>query len=122
MALSLNGKAALVTGGGSGICLELTRKLLASGCSVVIADLALRPEAEEVISRALDEPRAVFIKTDVSDWTQLQAAFDKSMREFGRLDVVVPGAGVFEPVSTLHYIYIFYPDHVGLCGYVCMYG
>lgn len=98
MALSLNGKAALVTGGGSGICLELTRKLLAAGCSVVIADLALRPEAEEVVAKAF-EPRAVFIKTDVSDWGQLQAAFDKVMEEFGRLDVVVPGAGVFEPVS-----------------------
>ncbi|CZT15435.1 related to 15-hydroxyprostaglandin dehydrogenase [Ramularia collo-cygni] len=96
MALSLQGKAALITGGGSGICLELTRKLLAAGCSVIIADLALRPEAEEVVNHS-PEPRAVFIKTDVADWNQLQAAFDKCLEEFGRLDIVVPGAGVFEP-------------------------
>lgn len=103
MALSLQGKAALVTGGGSGICLALTRKLLAAGCSVVVADLTLLPEAEEVISNkatTVGGAKAVFIKTDVLDWNQLQAAFEKSMEEFGRLDVVVPGAGVFEPVST----------------------
>lgn len=99
MALDLQGKAALVTGGGSGICLDLTRKLLAAGCNVIIADLALRPEAQELVSQTTDRAtKAVFLATDVSDWNQLQAAFDKSMQEFGRLDLVVPGAGVFEPV------------------------
>jgi NAD(P)-dependent dehydrogenase (short-subunit alcohol dehydrogenase family) len=100
MALDLNGKAALVTGGGSGICLELTRKLLKAGCSVTIADLRLLPEAKEVVAE-WKEGRVIFVQTDVADWNQLQAAFDKTMEAFGRLDVVVPGAGLFEPVCIL---------------------
>lgn len=98
MALELRGKTALVTGGGSGICLELTKKLLAGGCNVLIADLALRPEANEVIKKDGAKARAVFTKTDVTDWTQLQNAFETTVKTFGQLDIVVPGAGVFEPV------------------------
>lgn len=102
MALTLHGKAALITGAGSGICLELTRKLLDQGCSVVIADLALRPEAQELVARTAQGtgPKAVFVKTDVAMWEELQGAFERCMGEFGRLDLVVPGAGVFEPVSS----------------------
>jgi NAD(P)-dependent dehydrogenase (short-subunit alcohol dehydrogenase family) len=100
MALELSGKAALVTGGGSGICLELTRKLLKAGCSVTIADLALRAEAKEVVAE-WKEGRVIFVQTDVTNWQQLQAAFDKTMEAFGRLDIVVPGAGIFEPVCIL---------------------
>ncbi|KIW90156.1 uncharacterized protein Z519_08799 [Cladophialophora bantiana CBS 173.52] len=98
MALNLQGKTALVTGGGSGICLELVKKLLEGGSNVVVVDLGLRPEAEEVVRHSSSGPvKAKFIKTDVTKWDQLQASFDFTMKEFGRLDIVVPGAGVFEP-------------------------
>ncbi|MCJ1306152.1 hypothetical protein MMC08_008970, partial [Hypocenomyce scalaris] len=94
------GKAALITGGGSGICLEFTRKLLGRGCNVLIADLALRPEAEEVVESSISSKngsRAVFKKTDVSDWKQLGHAFETAIKEFGRLDIVCPGAAVWNP-------------------------
>jgi NAD(P)-dependent dehydrogenase (short-subunit alcohol dehydrogenase family) len=102
MALQVSGKTALVTGGGSGICLEFTKLLLSQGCNVLVADLALRPEAEEVINGkpvAGGKARAVFKKTDVTDWNQLQAAFDEAVKQFGEINIVCPGAGVFEPVS-----------------------
>ena len=100
MALQVDGKTALVTGGGSGICLEFTKILLANGCNVVIVDLSLRPEAEELLKeRAEGNPKAVFQKTDVTDWSGLGAAFEVAIKEFGRLDIVCPGAGIFEPVS-----------------------
>jgi NAD(P)-dependent dehydrogenase (short-subunit alcohol dehydrogenase family) len=109
MALELNGKTALVTGGGSGICLELTKKLLAGGCNVVVADLALRPEAVEVLQNGGANAKAIFIKTDVTKWDQLQNAFDAALKSFQHLDIVVPGAGVFEPVSLLSW-------HSGVVG------
>lgn len=106
MALKVNGKSALVTGGGSGICLEFTKLLLSKGCNVLIADLNLTPTAEELVSSDAKQEegeakkaRAAFKKTDVTDWTQLQAAFDECMKEFGTLDIVCPGAGIFEPVG-----------------------
>ena len=98
MALDLKDKTALVTGGGSGICLELTKKLLTNGCNVLIADLALHSGAKEVVDKVPSDAKVVFLKTDVTNWGDLENAFSVTMKEFGRLDIVVPGAGVFEPV------------------------
>jgi 3-hydroxybutyrate dehydrogenase len=98
MAFQVDGKTALVTGGGSGICLEFSKLLLENGCNVVIADLGLRPEAEEVVHRKDTKGRAIFKQTDVTNWAQLQGAFDAALKEFGSLEIVCPGAGVYEPV------------------------
>lgn len=102
MAFQVNGKTALVTGGGSGICLEFANVLISNECNVVIADLQLLPEAQKLVDKHSDpsKPRVVFQKTDVTDWSQLQAAFDVALQEFGNLQIVCPGAGVFEPVNT----------------------
>src|SRR6266496_971810 len=106
MALQVSGKTALVTGGGSGICFEFTKHLISNGCNVLVADLNLIPEAEEFINRAKGaKVRAAFKKTDVTNWTQLQAAFDAAIAEFGQLDIVCPGVGVFEPVRGCDFIF-----------------
>lgn len=104
MSINVTGKAALITGGGSGICFELVKILVGKGCGVLIADLALQPVAEEFI-KTVKDPKVVFVKTDVTKWDEIQHAFDSTITEFGRLDIVVPGAGVFEPVClhTNHY-------------------
>ena len=105
MALQVKGKTALVTGAGSGIGLEFTKLLLANGCNVLVADLALRPEADEayrpyqsVPGEPKAEPGVIFHHCDVTNWKQLRSAFDMAMSAFGRLDIVVPNAGIFEPV------------------------
>jgi 3-hydroxybutyrate dehydrogenase len=102
MALQVKGKTALVTGAGSGICLEFTKLLLSKGCNVVVADLALLPEAESIVTGkpGAEGATAVFIKTDVTDWRQLRAAFEFTIGKFKVLDIVCPGAGVFEPVNS----------------------
>jgi 3-hydroxybutyrate dehydrogenase len=95
----LNGKTALVTGGGSGISLAFTLRLLEAGCNVVVADLALSPEAQ-ALEKYSTSPKVVFQKTDVTDWAQLDAAFQTALTSFGSLDIVCPGAGLSEPVSS----------------------
>ncbi|KAF3344293.1 Maltose permease MAL61 [Verticillium dahliae VDG2] len=50
MALSVAGKYAVITGAGSGINLAFAKQLLERGCSVLIGDLALRPEAEALLA------------------------------------------------------------------------
>jgi 3-hydroxybutyrate dehydrogenase len=69
--------------------------LLEQGANVVFADLALRKEAEEVVKK--HGSKAIFQKTDVTSWTQLERAFKAARDNFGSIDIVCPGAGVFEP-------------------------
>lgn len=64
----------------------------------MIADLAIQTGPEDILRKHVGQPaRAIFIKTDVTDWTQLGTAFDLAILTFGRLDIVCPGAGIFEP-------------------------
>ncbi|RYP83098.1 hypothetical protein DL770_005439 [Monosporascus sp. CRB-9-2] len=102
----VDGKFAIVTGGGSGICHALTKLLLEAGCSVMIAALRLRPEAENTVNAYSHppaepgRPSAVFHRTDVSDWTHLTSLWEATLQTFGRIDIVVNGAGIFEPPSS----------------------
>ncbi|KAL3292381.1 short chain dehydrogenase [Colletotrichum asianum] len=94
---SVSGKTAIVTGAGSGINFSFAELLLKRGCNVVIADLALRPEAEELVSKHNSNPRAIFVKIDVTSWPALSKMFDATLAEFGNFDILCPGAGVYEP-------------------------
>ncbi|OGM42474.1 amino acid transporter [Aspergillus bombycis] len=101
MSFSVEGRSAIVTGAGSGINFAFAKLLLEHGCNVLIADLALRPEAQELVdkySTSSSSPRAIFQRTDVTDWKQLELMFEVAEKEFGEIDVVCPGAGVYEPV------------------------
>ncbi|KAG5963349.1 hypothetical protein E4U57_002190 [Claviceps arundinis] len=98
MALDIRGKTALITGGASGIGLQVTHQLLAGGCSVMIADLKSSKELDILIQNANKGlARASFVRTDVTKWQELDALFSQTVQEFGRLDIVIPGAGILEP-------------------------
>ncbi|KKY13295.1 putative nad-dependent 15-hydroxyprostaglandin dehydrogenase [Diplodia seriata] len=113
MSQSVRGKTALVTGAGSGINLAFATLLLTKGCNVIFADLALRPEAQRVVDNHSSSPTttitinpnhglAVFVKTDVRSWPQLERAFAAADHHFpgSPLTIVCPGAGVYEPASS----------------------
>ncbi|KAM0350952.1 hypothetical protein ACHAPU_002730 [Fusarium lateritium] len=114
MSYSLKDRFAIVTGGGSGQCIlndlsiltkigighALVRLLLHAGCSVAIADLKLRPEAEVTVkefSESSSGKGAVcFCQTDVSDWAQISALWKTTLERFGRIDIFINCAGVYE--------------------------
>ncbi|KAG5974218.1 hypothetical protein E4U55_008282 [Claviceps digitariae] len=107
MALDIRGKTALVTGGASGICLEVTRQLLEGGCNVVVADLRSSNELDALIHTDHEgHVRASFIRTDVTVWRELDTSFSHAIKEFGRLDIVIPGAGIFEPEGVSNFWHI----------------
>lgn len=84
-----------------GINLSFAKLLVENGCNVLIADLALRAEAKVLVEKNPTGPgRVVFQKTDVTDWMQLERMFEVAEREFGEIDIVCPGAGVYEPVCV----------------------
>uniref|UniRef100_A0A093V1C0 15-hydroxyprostaglandin dehydrogenase [NAD(+)] n=1 Tax=Talaromyces marneffei PM1 TaxID=1077442 RepID=A0A093V1C0_TALMA len=81
----VKGKTAIITGAGSGINLAFANLLLENGCNVVIADLGLRPEAQAVVNKfngRSGSARAIFQKTDVTDWVQLEELFVVAEKEF----------------------------------------
>jgi NAD(P)-dependent dehydrogenase (short-subunit alcohol dehydrogenase family) len=90
-----------MTSRSSGINLSFAALLLSRGCSVLIADLSLRPEAQKLITshsaKEPGKPRAIFLKTDVTDWPQLSHMFTTGIQEFGSIDIVCPGAGIYDP-------------------------
>lgn len=104
MVQQVQGKTAIITGAGSGLNLALATTLLAKGCNVLLADLSLRPEANILVEshsrNTSTSGRAVFKQTDVTSWQQLEDMFTTAEVEFGGVDIVVAGAGVFEPVRA----------------------
>lgn len=82
--------------------MDFVKLLLARGTSVIVGDVALRPEAEQV---AKDYPVGgtacfIFHKTDVTSWPQLSSLWNAALAAFPQIDLVVPGAGVYEPPSS----------------------
>ena len=92
--MSIQGKVALVTGGGQGIGRAIALRLASDGADVAVADLD-RVKAEEVAGeiRALGRRSAV-ARTDVADRAQVFAAVETTARELGGFDVMVNNAGI----------------------------
>ena len=80
----------LVTGGGSGIGLAITRAFLAAGATVAVAGRRREPLDEAL--RGAPADRAVAVPTDLADRQQIGDLVDEVVRRFGRLDVVVSNA------------------------------
>lgn len=95
--MDVNGAAAIVSGGASGLGEATARELARVGATVVIADLN-----EEKGKALADELGGVFVKTDVSDEEQVQAAVDAAVATGKPLRVVVNSAGIGWAERTLN--------------------
>lgn len=91
---SLEGRIALVTGGGQGIGRALAHALGEAGASLVIADLNLE-RAESVVEELKAKRIAAFgLRADVADQMQVRAMVAAAVERFGRLDIGINNAGV----------------------------
>ena len=91
---SLNGKVALVTGGGSGIGRATSEAFARLGCKVVVSDMN-GPGGLETVKGILEAGgEAVFIPANVTVTTQVQALVERTVSRFGRLDCAVNNAGI----------------------------
>jgi len=97
MARYLEGKIALVTGGGQGLGQAICLHLAKEGCHVVVADInedSILTTAQMIVNDS-DYPRkALSITVDVTDETQVSSMIDRTVAEFGRLDIVISNAGI----------------------------
>ncbi|EFO80950.1 short-chain dehydrogenase/reductase SDR [Oscillochloris trichoides DG-6] len=89
--MDIAGKVFLVSGGGSGLGAATARMLVEQGASVVLADV--NQVAGETVAAELGEA-ARFVKTDVSDEANVQAAIGVAVNELGGLHGAINCAGV----------------------------
>jgi NAD(P)-dependent dehydrogenase (short-subunit alcohol dehydrogenase family) len=95
--MKLEGKVAIVTGGGQGIGRGIVHCLAEEGADVAIVDIN-----EETSSRVADEVssmrrKSLVVRADVTDSAQVEQAVQKVIDTFGRIDILVnnTGGGVY---------------------------
>jgi len=93
--MSMDGKAAIVTGGRRGIGKAIVKELAIRGADVLIADV----NEEEAIATAKEIAsetgrRVAATMADVSDYQSAQRMVDRALAEFGKVDILVNNAGI----------------------------
>lgn len=93
----LQDKVALVTGASKGIGAAIARQLAADGAKVVVNYAADKNGADKVVA-AIEAAggTAVALAADVTDQSQVEALIQSTLAQFGRLDIVVNNAGVYQ--------------------------
>jgi 3-oxoacyl-[acyl-carrier protein] reductase len=93
----LKGKVAIVTGASKGIGAAIAEKFAEEGAAVVVNYARSGKEAEQVVERIRQKGgKAVAVQADLSKVSEIKPLFDKAQQEFGKVDVVVNNAGVYE--------------------------
>ena len=98
MLQELDGKVAVITGGGSGIGASLARACAEEGMRVVVADV--NGDRAEAIASELPHDTAAFKPVDVSDAAQVQELADFAFDTFGAVHLLCNNAGV-SPVGRV---------------------
>ena len=94
----LSGKVAIVTGAAQGIGAAFAHGLAKEGAKIVIADVGDGEAAAGSIIRA--NGSAIYVKTDVSSAEQVRAMVERTVAEYGRIDILVNNAAVFAKIGT----------------------
>ncbi len=93
----LQNKVAVVTGASKGIGAGIAKSLAAEGASVVVNYASSKEGADRVVAEITENGgKAVAVKGDVSKASDVQRLFAETKKTFGKLDVLVNNAGVYQ--------------------------
>jgi NAD(P)-dependent dehydrogenase (short-subunit alcohol dehydrogenase family) len=91
--MRLEGKVAIVTGGGGGIGRATAQLFAAEGARVVIAELQEESGRGTLEAVTGAGGKAIFVPTDISSEEQIQALIDTAIRTYGKIDVLHNNVG-----------------------------
>ena len=100
----LRDRIAIITGGSRGIGRATARRLAEAGAHVVVNYIYQAQEAEDAVSAARSlGVQSLAVQGDVSQTHEAAAVVEKTLNYFGRLDLVVANAGIWEgaPVDEM---------------------
>lgn len=126
--LGLEGKVVVVTGAARGIGEAITRAFGSNKCSVLVADRMKRPDGQQHAQATVDAivkrgGRAVAMKVDVSDRSQVEKMFQTAVDKFGRVDIFVNNAAIMKGGSLVDMNDVNLQEHFDVnvkgCFYCC---
>ena len=100
----LEGRVAIVTGGGRGIGAAYAKTLAAEGAKVAVTDIIDTETTVNIIKQAGGE--AVGIHCDVTDPANVDAMVAETVETFGKLDIIVNNAAVFADLDQRSFLEI----------------
>lgn len=96
----ISGQVAVITGAGGIICGTLAKEMAKKGVKVALLDLFLESAqkiTDEILASGGD---AIAVKANVLDRQSLEAAKEEVLKKYGRIDILVNGAGGNKPQAT----------------------
>jgi 3-oxoacyl-[acyl-carrier protein] reductase len=120
MANKLAGKVAIVTGASKGIGAAIAQHLAAEGAAVVVNYSSSKEGAERVVAQiARQGGKAIAVQANMASQAEIQRLFADTKKAYGRLDVLVNNAGVYEfapieDVNADHFHKLFDLNVLGL--------
>jgi NAD(P)-dependent dehydrogenase (short-subunit alcohol dehydrogenase family) len=102
--MKLDGRVALITGGGSGIGAACARHMAGEGAAIAVTGMPTGRVPQVAVDLRSDGHQAIGVPTDVRQEEQLEAAVAETVESFGRLDIVVASAAIqqHDKDHTLH--------------------
>ena len=120
MSQRLTGKVAVVTGASKGIGAAIAKHLADEGAAVVVNYASSKEGADRVVAEITGKGgRAVAVRADLSRHEDVRRLFAEAKKAFGRLDVLVNNAGIYEfapleEVTAEHFHKMFDVNVLGL--------
>lgn len=90
----LDGKTAVVTGGGGGLGSAICQALARAGASVVVSDFRIKDGELTLKALLNDGYNAIFLPADVTKSIEVNTMMEQALRQWGKVDILVNCAGI----------------------------
>ena len=118
MDTGLDGKVALVTGGGRDVGAEVCRSLAAEGVKIAVNYNSSKDEADQLVDEIVAAGgTAKAVQADISDPEQVDAMIDGTVADWGSLDVLVNNAGYVKYQRFVESSYEDWKPQIDVCLY-----
>ncbi len=118
MDTGLDGKVALVTGGGRDVGAEVCRSLAAEGVKVAVNFNSSKDEADQLVDEIVAAGgTAKAVQADISDPDQVAAMIDGTVSDWGSLDILINNAGYVKYQRFVESSYEDWKPQIDVCLY-----